>query len=188
MDTTRRTYEGIKLQISNLDLEIDQNTLYLECSKYGVVLNTEIKEGSEHCPVKAATVTYYSPGEAQTAMRSLNGKTLRKNILYVGQPPRERRPRSRSTNSFGKYGFSTNLNESWSEVKSVSSRQQSKLLENLQHSSNGLSSSWGNDRFRPNQSYGNSLIDFKKNITKGGCCSKCSRSGSHSHHSSGELR
>ena len=82
---TKRTYEGIKLQICNLDLDIDKNMLYTEFSKYGVVLNAEILEGSKHCPVKGATVTYYSPGEAQMAIRSLNGKRLLKNVLFIDQ-------------------------------------------------------------------------------------------------------
>ena len=102
MDVRCRTYEGIKLEICNLDLDIDQTVLYKEFSKYGVVLNIEIVEGSKHCPVKGANVTYYSPGEAQMAIRALNGKALLNNILYIGQA---RRKRSRSGQNGQKVHF-----------------------------------------------------------------------------------
>lgn len=97
MEGRCRTYEGIKLEICNLDLDINQTMLYEEFSKYGVVLNIEIVEGSKHCPVKGATVTYYSPGEAQLAIRAMNGRSMLKNTLYIGQA-RMRKPRSRSQN------------------------------------------------------------------------------------------
>ena len=83
MEGRCRTYEGIKLEICNLDLDISKTMLYEEFSKYGVVLNTEIVQGSKHCPVKAATITYYSPAEAQLAIRAMNGKSMLKNTLYI---------------------------------------------------------------------------------------------------------
>ncbi|XP_066914959.1 uncharacterized protein [Clytia hemisphaerica] len=95
-----KTYEGITLCVYRLEPEITKEQLKEVFSKFGHVLKcTVTEECSGPLPYRIGSIAYYSPLEAQQAIRYMNGKAIIQNNIYVGLQTRKKERRRSSRTS-----------------------------------------------------------------------------------------
>ena len=90
-------HAGITLSVYRLDAEITKDRLKEIFSAYGHVMSCTITEEGP-LPYRVGSIVYYSPLEAQQAIRYMNGKTILNNKVYVGLQARKK-DRRRSSNN-----------------------------------------------------------------------------------------
>ena len=90
-------FSGITLSVYRLDAEITKEYLKETFSAYGHVMSCTITEKG-HVPYRVGSIVYYSPLEAQQAIRYMNGKTILNSKVYVGLQARKKERKRSSTN------------------------------------------------------------------------------------------
>lgn len=95
--TTDFYYLGITLSVYRLDAEITKEYLKEIFSAYGHVMSCSITEEGP-VPYRMGSIVYYSPLEAQQAIRYMNGKTILNSKVYVGLQARKKERRRSSNN------------------------------------------------------------------------------------------
>ncbi|XP_057309018.1 embryonic polyadenylate-binding protein B-like [Hydractinia symbiolongicarpus] len=140
-------FEGIALNIQNLDDELNEDRLYEEFSRFGKILSTKITTTSKTKTKRSGVVNFMSPADACRAISGLNGGVIISNTLFVtlaSSRTRDRRPSVCRTSSV--------------PIPCRRSRGYSDVF-NSSKSSWGSSSSIGS-------STGGSLIDFKRTLCR----------------------